>query len=113
MFTLATSQTYLTPVKVDMYDESGKLKTHVFKARFRRVDQKELDDINDRLMNKTLSDNELLKQVTVGFEDVLDEKGNRIEFSDEAFDQLLNIFPVRPTMVTTFFNTIGNAIRKN
>lgn len=114
MFILnSASQAYLTEVRVDMLDANGKVKTHVFKARFKRVSQQELDRIHERLAAKELTDTELLNEVTVGFEDVKDENGNLVEFNADTFADLIDTFPVRPTMVNTFFNTINNAVRKN
>lgn len=114
MFKLSSvSPSYLTDIRVDMLDDNGKIKTHVFKARFKRVTQQELDRIHERLQEKSLNDTELLNEVTVGFEDVKDDNGNPVEFNADNFADLINTFPVRPTMVNAFFATINNSIRKN
>lgn len=114
MFKISSaSQSYLTDIRVDMLDDNGKVKTQVFKARFKRVTQQELDRIHERLQEKSLNDTGLLNEVTVGFEDVKDDNGNPLEFNEDNFAALVNIFPVRPTMVNAFFTTINNAVRKN
>lgn len=114
MFQIASAnQTYSTSVRVDVPTDGGKNKTHVFKAIFKRVSQSELDNIHERIQEKTLTDAGLINEVMVGWDDVADEHGQKVEFNPDNLSALLDMYPTRPTIVQTFFTTINNAVRKN
>ncbi len=114
MFQVTTKdQTFTTDVRVEMIAENGKTKTNVFKAKFRRVNQSDLDSIHERMREKTLTDAGVVREILVGWQDVKDENGQELEFNDDNLAALLNVFPVQPTLVNTFFNSLTNAVRKN
>lgn len=114
MFQIATvNQTYAADVRVDLPGDKGKSKVQVFVGHFKRVSQDELDDIHARLAEGSVKDAGVVREVMVGWEKVFDENGSELEFNDDNLTKLMNIFPVRPTIVQTFFATINNAVRKN
>lgn len=114
MFQIAAkNQTYTADVRVEMPGDKGKAKVQVFVARFKRVTQDELDDIHVRLQEGGLKDAALIREVMVGWEKVADEDGREMEFNDDNLTRVLDVFPVRPTVVQTFFATINAAVRKN
>jgi hypothetical protein len=49
----------------------------------------------------------------VGWEGVFDTNGNDVTFSEESMAALLEISPVRPTIVAAYFESIKTAKRKN
>lgn len=123
MYKSAVSETYHTPVEIKVPDGKGGSVKHKFKVEFKRQSQDELDEIHRRLNlsklndgEKLMTDDELLEQVLVGWQEqqlLLTTNGNPAEFSDEARSAMLNIFPVRPTLVNAFFDSIKSGARKN
>jgi hypothetical protein len=113
MFKIATTPTYKAKVAVDIPGDNGKVTTKVFSATFKRLQQSDLDDMMARLRSKDLDDRSLIGEVMVGWDDVADEDGNVLEFNEENLDALLEVFPVRPTIVKTFFNSTSAAKVKN
>jgi hypothetical protein len=113
MFKIATNPTYTTVVKVDMLADKGKTVQNVFSAIFKRLSQSELDNVMERLGSKELSDSGLIEEIMVGWDGVTDESGEPLEFNDTNLAALLDVFPVRPTLVKTFFTSIAGAKAKN
>jgi len=113
MFKIATNPTYTAQVKVDLPADNGKTVQKVFSATFKRLSQSELDSVTDRLSAKELTDSGLINEVMVGWGDVQDENGNQLEFNDTNLAALLDVFPVRPTIVKTFLATLAGAKAKN
>jgi hypothetical protein len=113
MFKIATNPTYAAQVKVDMPGDNGKTVQKVFSATFKRLSQSDLDNLVERLNSKDLSDSALIDEVMVGWGDVQDESGTPLEFNDTNLAALLDVYPVRPTIVKTFFASIAGAKAKN
>lgn len=114
MFQLATQSDHITyPVTVECLDENGKLAPKKFKAHFARLPQSEIDDLIAKAQAKEITDNDLVDKVLVGWDDVVDDSGKPIEFSPAMRDRLLEIFPVRPSVVTAWFESLSGAKRKN
>jgi len=126
MFKLAVNPTYTATVKVAIPSDGGKTIQREFQAEFKRLTQSELDEINDRLLGfkskegeedyeevERLTDDELVRMVMVGWAGVQDESGADLEFNEANLSALLDVFPVRPSIVKTFFATIGGAKVKN
>jgi hypothetical protein len=116
MFVLVADQSeqkYMTPVRVEFPANGGKPKVMIFKAWFRRLTQAQLDDVNERGAARELLDSDLVSEVMVGWEDVADADGNPAEFNPTNLALLLDIYPVRPTLVKAFFASIKTAAIKN
>lgn len=126
MIKITQSPTYSAPVAVDIPTDKGKTVKTVFTAIFRRVSMEEIEELQERLKQKfnddgsmdttveRLKDDELVRDVMVGWgKDVVGDDGEPLEFNDANLTALLNIFPVRPQIVRTFFDTISNARAKN
>lgn len=127
MIKITPTPTYSTPIVVEMPGDNGKIDKVTFTAIFRRLNIAEIETIHKRLASKVdgtegvddqklqeLNDDELVRDVMVGWgKDVLGDDGQPLDFNDANFTALLNIFPVRPTIVRRFFETIANARAKN
>jgi hypothetical protein len=120
LFKIAGKDTYFTPVIVDVPDGTGKGTKHTFKVQFKRLTQPELIEVFRRVdplkLNEgeeLLRDRELLEDVMVGWEGVQDTNGNDVEFNQENMAALLDIYPVQPTIVSAFFDSIKTGKRKN
>lgn len=124
-----SEKTFTVPVHVMMLNGDGKKKKVIFKAKFRLLPREELDELNQKIAisNRAMkaakeagepwdanspdrfTDADVIDQVMIGWEDVADENNAPIPFGPEALEALLDIHPVRPTIVTTFFNTVYGA----
>lgn len=116
MFQLSTNpatQTYLSTVRVEMPGDNGKKKTNEFNARFKRLSQSELDDLSKRLQEGEVNDAGVINEVMVGWDGVKDESGNDVEFNADNLAALLDVHPVRPTLVKAFFVSVYGAATKN
>lgn len=114
MFVISQAPTYTVPVKVFTPSDKGKTTTSTFTATFRRLSMEEIEEMNAKLKEKALTDTQLLHDVMVGWgEDVMDADGNQLPFNERNFDALLNVFPVRGTLVQAFMESLNTAAAKN
>ncbi len=120
IFAIAGNETFFVPVEVSIPDGTPKGKTHKFKVEFKRQTQTELKAIFRRVNKETLegdeellTDDQLLQDVMVGWDGVLDKNGNKVEFTPENMEALLDVYPVRPAVVGAFFASIKTAKTKN
>lgn len=116
MFDLsAVSQSYVTPVHVELPVDGNKTKTIIFKARFKRLNQEQLEDLQRRCSATPMEINDMgvIKEVMVGFEDVLGHDGAQAQFNEENLAALMSVYPVLPTTTKAFFDTVKGAKAKN
>lgn len=114
MIKISQKPTYTAPVNVDLPSDKGQVNKIVFTAQFRRVSQDEVEKIHERIAEGTINDAKLVSEVLVGWgTDVQDDDGNPLEFNDENRAALLNIYPVKPSIVKAFFASLSGAKAKN
>lgn len=113
MFRIDSSSSYAWPVAVSHLTEDGKTKNADFTARFKRLPQSQVDDLRERAIAGTIPDRELAETVLVGWEGVQDETGNALPYSEENRAALLDVVPVRPSVIKAWFDSISGAPRKN
>ncbi|MFZ6644419.1 phage tail assembly chaperone [Undibacterium sp. TJN25] len=113
MFVIATTPTFTVPVRVDIIGDNNKTKTSIFKAKFLRLEQNEMDEMRDAINDKTMTDQQVVDKVLVGWEDVTDAAGQPVEFTPDNLTALLAIFPTRHSIVRTYFDTVSGSKRKN
>jgi hypothetical protein len=114
MFVIAQAATYTVPVKVFIPSNKGKATAHTFTAEFRRLPMSEIEEMNAKLKEKTLTDTQLLQDVMVGWgDDVQDADGNPLPFNERNFEALLDVFPTRGTLVQAFMESLNTAAAKN
>lgn len=113
MFKIATSQTYFFPVAVELPGDNGKTSKVTFDAEFRRLTQTQLEDFTGRVKDGSLTDDAFVREVLVGWKGVQDEDGNDLPFSEGNRDMLMDIYPVRSSVIKAFFESISGARAKN
>lgn len=113
MFAIAVSDTFLVPVRVEVLDEKGLKKVHVFKAEFKRLDQDQLDAMNERLAQNAMTDQQVIDEVMVGWADVTDMNKQPLPFTPDNLAALLRVNPTRFCIVKTYFETVNAGARKN
>ena len=113
MFKLSLPKDYSWPVKFDVIDGNGRKQTFSFTATFPRLPQSELDDIMNGTKDGQIDDGALADKVLIGWSGVQDEDGNELAFSEANKAQLLETFPVRPSVIKAWFESLTGAPRKN
>lgn len=113
-FRIALQPTYETEVVIAYPVEGGQVVRAKFFARFRRLSQKELDALMRDVQERQLADQDVLDRVLAGWRGVQDENGAEIDFDDEAARaQVLDVYPMRPSLAAAFFRSIALAREKN
>ncbi|MDB6061567.1 MAG: hypothetical protein JWM78_1670 [Verrucomicrobiaceae bacterium] len=115
MFVLKKRPGYFWPVKFQIPLANGKFEEHEFSAEFARIPQQRLDSIAADLQNKKskITDEDIVKEVFIGWKDVTDEVGDAILFNEENRATLLNVPGVRTAIVKAFYESIAGAAEKN
>lgn len=113
MFKIATKPTFSATVHVNFPADKGKVNTRAFTAIFKRFSQTQLEDLDERLKSKELDDRAFVHEVMVGWEGVADEQGTVLDFNEENLDALLEMHPTQPTIIRTFYATVGGGKVKN
>lgn len=110
MFKISVSDSYSWPVTVLLPGESV---PNEFDIEFRRLSQAELTVLMSEINSQALNDDEVCRRIVCGWAKVRNEDGEAIEFTDERFEQLLNIYPVPKCIVKAFDESLKGAKRKN
>lgn len=114
MFKISVSPSYVAPVNVDILGDDGTVQNRVLMCRFKRLSQKEIDDLHEQCAKGLTSDAKVISEVLLGWtENPLDENGNPMEFNPENLAKVLDIYPTRPSVARKFFETIQGARAKN
>ena len=122
MFKVSNSPFYYVPIVAEIIDEAGKLKKHMFDAKFRRLTHTEVEALMKRLPQEgddedtaagRITDAELLADVLIGWRGIQTESGDEMPFNPENSEAVLDIYPVRPTLVRAFMASLQSARSKN
>jgi hypothetical protein len=116
-FKLKQSNSYFTPISVDVPADGGKFVRQSFEAEFRRPDRDELMGLFERIRkaaeNGKNIDAEIVREVLVGWRGIEDEDGHPLPFTDAHRDALLNHVQAVPALIGAFFETQHKAREKN
>lgn len=105
MFRIDDSDSYKWPVTVEIPRDGGKFTKATFTAEFKRVGQARINEIVQQSRDE--DDRDFLNEVFVGFEDVEDADGSKLEYSETARGKLLDIPYVRVGLTKAFFESMG------
>lgn len=84
-----------------------------FDGKFKRLPQDALDALMARVSAGEVSDDDVCRAVFDGWRDVRNEHGEELTYSEENRAILLNTFPVRPSVVKAWFESLRVGKRKN
>lgn len=112
MFKVDLSNHYSWPVKVEIPSDAGKHETATFDGHFKRVSQSKIEEIIKLAGEKEIGDVDLARDVLIGWKGV-EEGGVETPYSEMAKDKLLEIPGVAKAVVTSFFESLNGAKRKN
>jgi hypothetical protein len=106
-FKLTQTPTFTVVVKVDTPNEKGGFDRSDFKAKFKRVTTDEMDELRTKLQR------DVMREVLVGWDGLVDDAGQAVDFTSEHVDALLNIPPALAALADAFWNNIVKAREKN
>lgn len=111
MLTLSLPESgYPWPVSVKRpnLERAGERETLLFTARFRFLSQTRIEEIGADLRNTTptLTDDGLVREVLIGWSDVLGVDGEPAPFSDATRDALTGLPGVRTAIVRAWFESL-------
>ncbi len=111
-FKISVSESYFAPVTVEL---PGSKTKNVFDAEFRRLSQDELTGLTAKIKEAGMDDKAVAREVVCGWsaKHVLDEDGNAVDYSTQALEEMLNIYPVAASIVTAFYASISGSRVKN
>ena len=110
MFKIAASPFYWYTVEIPFRLEGGKIEIRKIEAKFKRLSQKEVEDLLDP-NQPPRKDRELLNDVMLDWKGVGDEGGAPLDFTPTNFDAFLGVIPVQSTLVKAFFQSMQGGAR--
>lgn len=122
MFKLAQSDSYKYPIPVEMIGESGAARKENFTGVFRRIPSDEVTNwvarINEAHREGVEASvevsRELAHSLLSDWDDIRDANGEKISFSKEALNQVLDIHPLPIAIASAWIESVnGGAKRKN
>lgn len=124
-FVLKQSDTYSWPVTFDIPVDGGRHERQTFDAELKRLPQSRIIEIQDAVQKRLtaiqrdedtdgmITDQEIACEILVGWSGILDDKGEEIPFTEKAKAQLMDVPTVTASIVTSYFNSLQGAKRKN
>lgn len=108
MFKLDPSPSYFAPVAIDILDDDGIKRTHRFDARFARLNESQVADIQAQAEAKTITDTDVLDRVLLGWRGVQDASGVDLPYTRDAREQACAAFVgLRQALVMAWFASLS------
>jgi hypothetical protein len=112
MFQLKRDRTFSWPVDVEVPADGGAFAKQRFTARFKEVSGDRLVELAKARPGE--GDVHILREVVVGWgEDVQDEDGSPLPFSEETLGRMIAVPYVRLALLRTYAEAIGGLLEKN
>jgi hypothetical protein len=119
-FVLKKSATYEWPVVLRLPIDGGRHEKQTFDARFNRLAQTRINEIQDLFRAKQRGDDEIdltdqsvADEVLAGWSNVQDEDGEDVPFTAASKAELLNIPAVASAIVVAYFESVTGNKAKN
>jgi len=119
-FKLASTKDFAGAVNAEIPGDNGKAQKVSFHVRFKRLSTTEFDELIKRINTKdddgarTLTDQSIIDEVLTGFgDDLQDDNGNPLDFTPDNVASLCDVFPLRASLVQSFFDSYTRAKAKN
>lgn len=112
-FVLKQSDTYTWPVAVEFPVDGGRYEKQTFDAQFKRLPQDRIRQIWDQVQSGEIDDDGLCHEVLVGWAGIQDDKGQDVPYSEKARTDLLRVPLVAAAVVSSWWDSLNKAKRKN
>lgn len=111
MFTLKEHNTFEWPVSVKMPGANGEQVTAQFLATFNLMRLDKVREIQQKASAEGGdSDAATIRAVLIGWDNVRDEAGNMVPFSDEALELMTQLPPVKLAILKAYFGAITGGV---
>ena len=107
MFKIVDEFNFNWPVEIRVPSDGGKFKKHEIEVRFKGLDQTRISEL---VLSR---DEDLLREVVVGWTGIQDEDGNELAFSPDILDSLLDKPFVRASLTEAYLSAVNGVERKN
>ena len=108
MFKIAEERTFTHRVRVQVPVDGGH-REEPFKVTYRVIEQAKVDDFD---LAKTEDQDDFMRSVIVGMDDLADANGQPLPYSDDVRDQVIRIPYARLPLIRGYFEGIGRGARK-
>jgi hypothetical protein len=112
MFKLSQSPTFWAAVEVEITAEKGGRTVAKFDLQYKRLTQDEAVALGERLGTETTDARMIARELVTGWRGVADENDVAVEFSEAAFERLLDLGFARP-IIDAFTHNLPKAKQKN
>lgn len=113
MFKIGLSDNYRWPVKVVVPTDDGKTLTQDFTAVFKRITQTQVEAFTADLIAAKITDKDIVKQVLIGWQNIVDDNGNQVPFSETLRDQILDGAGIATQIGAIFLDSFRTGREKN
>lgn len=111
-FVLKQTDSYSWPVTVEFPVDGGRFEKQTFDVQFKRIGQDRIREIHELIHAGEIDDDGLCRELVVGWSGIEDGKGE-VPYSEKALNDLLMAPLVTAAIVTSWFDSLGKARRKN
>lgn len=112
MFKLTQSPTFWEKVRAEVVAEDGKRMEVRFRVKFNRLTTDELREIADEIVEGKLTDLHMLQRICCDWEEVEDDDGAPLAYSDEGLRQLFR-YGFGPAILAAYRESLPKARAKN
>lgn len=124
-FVLKQSSTYTWPVTFKLPIDGGKYEKQTFEAEFKRLPQARLNEIQEQVqargrasekgepLEDAINDQTVADEVLVGWNNVLDEDGDQVPYTESGKQQLLEVPALASSIIVAFFESVTGQKAKN
>ncbi len=109
MFKIAKKPAYFWPVSIKTPADGGRYEKESFEVQFKVLKQSEIKS----LIETVSTDEEFCRKIVCGWKSVSDESGAAIQFTDSAFDELLETPGVAKEIAKAYMESYQGAASKN
>lgn len=112
-FVVSKPATYEWPVTIESPIDGGVYKKETFNAVFNRLSQTRLQEISKELIDQKMTDIDVAREALVGWNGILDDDKNVVEYNPVIANQLLDIAGFASAVAQSFFDSVTGIKRKN
>jgi len=112
-FVLKQDDRFTWPISFDVPVDGGRHQRQTFDGEFVRLSQSRLRELGEAIQTEEASDQDIAREVLVGWAGITDDDGEEVPFSKAALERLLDIPMLATAIVTTYFKSLQGAKAKN
>ena len=115
MFKLSTKKSYKRNIKIDVPHDMGKTERQTFVMEFKQLSVSETKDLIEEAQNERISDEDMLRRYVLGWDGIVDEDGNPLDFTTSNLEAVMDVPYVRKAVMAAFIEDVfgKEAVRKN